>query len=64
MARYDHSFQLTEQYVELTQTTPRRLVQPPAPPAETVPGPSAADQTSTEAEHSLRRIERRLGSIA
>lgn len=57
MARSDPSAALSEQYITLSRTAPRRMVAT-APPAEDTPPEPA------EAEWSLRRIERRVGSVA
>lgn len=51
---------LTEQYVTLSQTCPRRLAEP-------LISNDAADTATperAEAEWSLRRIEARIGSVA
>lgn len=62
MSSYDHPIKLTEQYVQLTRTVPRKLVQAPAANS---PGTVAVHLSEPpEAEWSLRRIEGRVGSIA
>ncbi|MBU3258674.1 hypothetical protein KPG71_01460 [Roseovarius sp. PS-C2] len=60
MARSQHDSMLTEQYVTLSQTCPRRLAEP-------LISNDAADTATperAEAEWSLRRIEARIGSVA
>ncbi len=57
MARFDTTADLTQQYVTLSQTQPRRMV-------EATEAPKVADPAQPEAEWSLRRIEARIGSIA
>jgi len=60
MARSQHDSTLTEQYVTLSRTCPRRLADPPI-------SNDAADSATperAEAEWSLRRIEARIGSVA
>lgn len=62
MASYDHEFHLSDQYVELTRTCPRQMSQPPQD--STGPTAKAGESAAAEPEHSLRRIEMRIGSIA
>lgn len=65
MAIHDHEYHLADQYIELTRTTPRRLAsQAQSDGAEGNGAPGASGASPAEAEHSLRRIERRIGSIA
>ena len=57
MARFDDTADLTRQYVTLSQTQPRRMIED----ADTT---KAAGPVQPEPEWSLRRIEARIGSIA
>jgi hypothetical protein len=57
MAQSDQGTSLTEQYLQLTRETPRRMC------AVTGEAPSKGPQEAVEAEYSLRRIEGRVGSI-
>ncbi|WP_306152369.1 hypothetical protein [Roseovarius sp. MMSF_3281] len=57
MAQSDQGTTLTEQYLQLTRDTPRKMC---ATDAETS---NDMTQTAREAEWSLRRIEGRVGSI-
>ena len=51
---------LTEQYVTLSRTCPRRL----AEPSTSNDAADSATPERAEAEWSLRRIEARIGSVA
>ena len=62
MASHDKDFKLFRQYVELTKTSPRQMADR-SPQTEEAPALGAPKEQS-EAEWSLRRIERRVGSIA
>lgn len=57
MARLDETADLTQQYVTLSQSQPRRMV-------EATDTSKAASPPKPEAEWSLRRIEARIGSVA
>lgn len=61
MASHDPNSTLFRQYVELTKTSPRQMAER-GPLAENATDPGVMDQP--EAEWSLRRIEKRVGSIA
>jgi hypothetical protein len=62
MASHDKDFRLFRQYVELTKTSPRQIADR-SPQTEEAPA-RGAPKDQAEAEWSLRRIERRVGSIA
>ena len=57
MARFDETADLTQQYVTLSRTQPRRMV-------EDTDTTKAASPVQPEPEWSLRRIEARIGSVA
>jgi len=61
MASHDPDSTLFRQYVELTKSSPRQMAEG-MPQAADRSDKGAKDQA--EAEWSLRRIERRVGSIA
>jgi hypothetical protein len=62
MASHDKDLRLFRQYVELSKTSPRQMAQH-APQSEQAPA-EGRPKDQAEAEWSLRRIERRVGSIA
>ena len=65
MASHDPDKTLVRQYVELTKTSPRQMagqIKGQAPDTAQAKEQSASE--TAEAEWSLRRIERRVGSIA
>ena len=60
MARFDEDATLSRQYVQLSLTSPRKTVDPRVEDG----APRGGDTDPPEAEWSLRRIERRIGSVA
>ena len=57
MAQSEQGTSLTEQYLQLTRETPRKMCD------ATGEALSKGTQEAVEAEYSLRRIEGRVGSI-